>query len=216
MERFRQILRVVRHAPCSCLLVSLWTILCLVAIPHEGQTQSTTAPPSSLPTTPLSPDATTTDPRSSCDLCWKPEPRAGSTVRPHRPHREKGLHPHKKPKGLRRSSSKSFRSMLRRQAPTSLSGVERTVDGRQVHVVDGDTFRYGTERVRLRGIDTPELNEPGGQGARLRLIELLRNGPVRIVPHGRDLYDRLVADVFVNGQNVAETLRVDGFAKPHF
>ncbi|MDP1767777.1 MAG: thermonuclease family protein [Nitrospirota bacterium] len=106
--------------------------------------------------------------------------------------------------------------MLRRQAPTSLSGVERTVDGRQVHVVDGDTFRYGTERVRLRGIDTPELNEPGGQGARLRLIELLRNGPVRIVPHGRDLYDRLVADVFVNGQNVAETLRVDGFAKPHF
>ena len=216
MTRFRHILRVVRPAPCSCLLATLWTILCLFAIPHEGLTQSTTAPPSSLPTAPLSPDATITDPRSSCDLCWKPEPRAGSTVRPHRPHREKGLHPHKKPKGLRRSSSKSFRSMLRRQAPTPLGGIERTVDGRQVHVVDGDTFRYGTERVRLRGIDTPELTEPGGPAARLRLEELVRSGPVRIVPHGRDVYDRVVADVFVDGQNIAEKLQAEGLAKPHF
>lgn len=105
--------------------------------------------------------------------------------------------------------------MLRRQAPAPLGGIERTVDGRQVHVVDGDTFRYGTERVRLRGIDTPELNEPGGQAAKLRLEELLRSGPIRIVPHGRDVYDRTVADVYVDGQDVAERLQIDGFAKPH-
>ena len=105
--------------------------------------------------------------------------------------------------------------MLRRQAPTPLGGIERTVDGRQVHVVDGDTFRYGTERVRLRGIDTPELNEPGGQAAKLRLEELLRSGPVRIVPHGRDVYDHTVADVYIDGRNVAEILQIDGFAKPH-
>ena len=104
--------------------------------------------------------------------------------------------------------------MLRRQAPAPFGGVERTVDSRQVHVVDGDTFRYGTERVRLRGIDTPELNEPDGQAARLRLEELLRSGPVRIVPHGRDVYDRTVADVFVNGQNIAEMLSREGYAKP--
>ena len=104
--------------------------------------------------------------------------------------------------------------MLHRQAPAPLGGIERIVDSRQVHVVDGDTFRYGAERVRLRGIDTPELNEPGGQAARLRLEELLRSGPVRMVPHGRDVYDRLVADVFVDGQNVAEMLRREGYAKP--
>ena len=88
------------------------------------------------------------------------------------------------------------------------------IDGRQVQVLDGDTFRYGTERVRLQGIDTPELNEPGGQAARLRLEELLRSGPLRIVPHGRDVYDRTVADVFVDGQNVAEMLTQEGYAKP--
>jgi endonuclease YncB( thermonuclease family) len=81
-------------------------------------------------------------------------------------------------------------------------------------VVDGDTFRYGTERVRLRGIDTPELNEPGGQEATLRLEELLHSGQVRIVPRGRDVYDRLVADVFVDGRNVAEMLAQEGYAKP--
>jgi len=183
-------------------------------MPHEGLTQSTTAPPSSLPTVPLSPDADIPDSRSSCDLCWKPKPQAGSTLHPHRLHREKGLHPHKKPKGMRRSRSSSFRSLLRRQAPAPLGGIERTVDSRQVQVVDGDTFRYGPERVRLRGIDTPELSEPGGQAARLRLEESLRHGPVHIVPHGRDVYDRVVADVFIDGENVAEMLRREGYAKP--
>ncbi|HEX7765429.1 MAG TPA: thermonuclease family protein [Nitrospira sp.] len=72
----------------------------------------------------------------------------------------------------------------------------------------------GSERIRLRGIDTPELNEPGGQAARQRLEQLLQEGPIRIVPHGQDIYGRTVADVFVNGRNVAETLKVEGFAKP--
>jgi endonuclease YncB( thermonuclease family) len=81
-------------------------------------------------------------------------------------------------------------------------------------VVDGDTFQYGAERVRLRGIDTPELNESGGQAAKLRLAELLRSGSVRIIPRGQDVYDRTVADVFVDGQNVAEMLSKEGYAKP--
>jgi len=42
--------------------------------------------------------------------------------------------------------------------------------------------------------------------AKRGLEELLRHGSIRIVPHGRDIYNRLLADVFVHGQNVAETL----------
>ncbi len=72
----------------------------------------------------------------------------------------------------------------------------------------------GPERIRLLGIDTPELSEPGGQAARQRLEQLLKEGPIRIVPHGQDVYGRTVADVFVNGKNVAEVLRSEGFAKP--
>ena len=72
----------------------------------------------------------------------------------------------------------------------------------------------GPERIRLRGIDTPELSEPGGQAARQRLEQLLQEGPVRIVPHGQDVYGRTVADVFVNGRNVADVMKREGFAKP--
>lgn len=84
----------------------------------------------------------------------------------------------------------------------------------QVRVVDGDTIRRGGERIRLRGIDTPEMSELDGPAAKRRLEELLRNGPIRIVPHGRDVYNRLLADVFVNDRNVAETLVQEGYEKP--
>jgi len=81
-----------------------------------------------------------------------------------------------------------------------------------LHVVaiDGDTIRAGAERIRIRGIDAPELSEPDGLAAKQRLEALLQSGSVRIVPRGRDVYDRLVADVFVNGQNVAEVLAAEG------
>jgi len=83
----------------------------------------------------------------------------------------------------------------------------------QVRAVDGDTLRLGGERIRLRGIDTPELSELEGPAAKRRLEELLRSGSIRIVPRGRDVYDRLVADVFVNEQNVAEMLIQEGHEK---
>jgi len=83
-----------------------------------------------------------------------------------------------------------------------------------IYTIDGDTLRMGQKRIRLRGIDTPELTEPRGQEARQRLEQLLKEGPIRIVPHGQDVYGRTVADVFVNGRNVAETLKAEGFAKP--
>jgi len=83
----------------------------------------------------------------------------------------------------------------------------------QVRAVDGDTIRVGSERIRLRGIDTPEMSELEGPAAKRRLEELLRSGSIRIEPRGRDVYNRLVADVFVNEQNVAEILRSEGFSK---
>jgi micrococcal nuclease len=89
----------------------------------------------------------------------------------------------------------------------------RVLSTLQVRAVDGDTIRVGGERIRLRGIDTPEMSEFEGPAAKRRLEELLRSGSIRIVPRGRDVYHRLIADVFVNEQNVAEILRSEGFSK---
>lgn len=89
----------------------------------------------------------------------------------------------------------------------------RLLSDLQVYAVDGDTIRVGGERIRLRGIDTPEMSELEGPAAKQRLEELLHSGPIHIVPHARDVYDRLVADIFVNGQNVAEMLIAEGYEK---
>lgn len=83
-----------------------------------------------------------------------------------------------------------------------------------IRVWDGDTFYTGGETIRLRGIDTPELGQPRSRQAARRLGELLRAGPVTIVPRAEDVYGRTVAKVYVGGRDVAAVLRREGFAKP--
>ncbi|MBX3303456.1 MAG: thermonuclease family protein [Nitrospira sp.] len=156
--------------------------------------------------------------QQQCDLCWYPLPheRQGSnrlpTYKQPRHKRPPDSRPQRYPKGrykLESTHKQSRLSTLRSKARQEV----RLLSDLQVHAVDGDTIRVGSERIRIRGIDTPELNELKGPVAKQRLEELLRSGPIRIVPHARDVYDRLVADVFVNGQNVAEILRSEGFSK---
>ena len=152
--------------------------------------------------------------QKNCDLCWSPsinESSPPSTLQPHRPHRPSGSRPHRLPKG--RYKIAPYRKQAQSSALSRISG-RRIPTSQPIHTVDGDTLRVGSERIRLRGIDTPELSEPGGQAARQRLEQLLKEGPIRIVPHGQDVYGRTVADVFVNGKNVAEVLTQEGFAKP--
>ena len=152
-----------------------------------------------------------------CDLCWYPTPDVPNsnrlpTYKQQRPRRPPDSRPQRFPKGHYRLGPKQKQSPLS-TLRTQLRRNARLLSTLQMSAIDGDTIRVGQERIRLRGIDTPELSEPDGQAAKERLETLLRSGTVSIVAHGRDVYDRLIADVFVNGQNVAEVLRSEGFAK---
>ena len=60
-------------------------------------------------------------------------------------------------------------------------------------VVDGDTLVVGEERVRLHGIDAPELDQPQGPAARRALIELAAGQPVDCERLDTDRYGRAVA-----------------------
>ena len=101
----------------------------------------------------------------------------------------------------------------RARRPARPLGPPHTVAASTIRVHDGDTFYTGVETIRLRGIDTPELGRPGARAAASRLAELLREGPVTIVPRAEDVYGRTVADVYVAGRNVADVLRREGFGK---
>ena len=88
---------------------------CILVFPYQTPAQQSTAPPSSLSTRPLAHESTESELRPSCDLCRKPDARAGSDIKPLRLHREKGLRPHKSAKGTHRSLDQSLKSTLPRR-----------------------------------------------------------------------------------------------------
>jgi len=155
--------------------------------------------------------------QQQCDFCWYPLPNEERsnrlpTYKQPRHKRPPDSRPQRHPKGrykLGASHKQTRLSTLQARARQEM----RLLSDLQVRAVDGDTIRVGSQRIRLRGIDTPEMSELEGPAAKQRLEQLLRSGSVRIVPRGRDVYNRLVADVFINEQNVAEILRNEGFSK---
>lgn len=95
---------------------------------------------------------------------------------------------------------------------------EATTVATVVAVVDGDTVDVSTptgdERVRLIGIDTPEISRDGGvddcyaQEARTYLDQLVYGRAVELIPDptqaDTDRYGRLLRHVLVDGQSAAQ------------
>lgn len=87
-------------------------------------------------------------------------------------------------------------------------------------ITDGDTIRWGDERMRLCGIDAPEVarfgrpGEPGGEGAtdHLRALTAGRSVQVYATPQGRDRYGRLVVVLGVDGRDLSCTMIAAGHA----
>ena len=78
-------------------------------------------------------------------------------------------------------------------------------------IYDGDTLRVtdGTKETKLRlcGIDAPEIDQPMGVAARdhLRgLVDKSEGGQIIVVPVEKDRYGRTVADLFVELGNDEE------------
>ncbi|HQS69228.1 MAG: nuclease [Novosphingobium sp. 28-62-57] len=105
-------------------------------------------------------------------------------------------------------------------------------------VTDGDSLRLCSgERVRLSGIDAPELrgsarcsaasrqrlknsrnpawcDHAKGERARIALEKFMMRGTVRIERQGLDAYKRTLARVTVNGRDAGEWLISQGLARP--
>lgn len=90
-------------------------------------------------------------------------------------------------------------------------------------VHDGDTFRIGYERVRVIGLDAPEIgnranctNEQNmAEKARARLRVALSSDNVRIARDGHDVYGRTLARIYINGTDIAPVMIAEGLAKPY-
>ena len=86
-----------------------------------------------------------------------------------------------------------------------------TIRGPVTNVVDGDTFdmkvthvgkknieKYNdNERVRIAGVDAPEIDTEEGKKAKKKLKEKISGKEVRCTVQARDTYGRIVADIKV-------------------
>ena len=90
-----------------------------------------------------------------------------------------------------------------------------------VRVIDGDTLTVADEnqnlhRIRIVGMDAPELAQPYGRAAKAALSELVLHKEVHVVPAGVDKYGRELAqlryDTSFGQLDVAETMISNGHA----
>lgn len=90
-------------------------------------------------------------------------------------------------------------------------------------VVDGDTLWIEREKIRVLGIDAPEVGNTAkcqrevaiGREATERFRQLVSTGPIELRRDGTDRYDRTLARVLVSGQDAGAKLIDDGLAVPY-
>lgn len=88
--------------------------------------------------------------------------------------------------------------------------------GKVVGVHDGDTLTLRTAtdtvKVRLAGIDAPELRQDFGTKSKQALSALVFGQIVQIGDGGQDKYGRTIGEVFVAGRRVSVAMVAAGMA----
>lgn len=110
----------------------------------------------------------------------------------------------------------------RLEAPT-FAGLRSVIAEGPVRVIDGDTFIYAGERIRIADIDTPEVHgrcpDETALAARAtrRLRSLLAQGPFELHPlpsgRDRDRYGRQLRIVARDGRSLGDVLVAEGLAR---
>ena len=80
-------------------------------------------------------------------------------------------------------------------------------------VIDGDTIDIGGTRIRLSGIDAPEMDHPYGKTAKWTLVNLCKGQEVRAVFDGDLSHDRTVATCYLpDGRDLSAEMVKAGMA----
>ena len=104
----------------------------------------------------------------------------------------------------------------------TLNADEEIISYTNIVVVDGDTIKFNNKKIRLHGIDTPEIkqickNKKGddfkcGIKVKLILIDLISSNQLKCIIHGNDRYKRLISTCFKKNININKWLVENGWA----
>ena len=85
-------------------------------------------------------------------------------------------------------------------------------------IIDGDTVIIEGESVRLLGVDTDERGYPCYSAAKNRIEELVLDKEVELVADNedKDMYERYLRYIFLDGENINLKLVQEGLAVARF
>ena len=96
------------------------------------------------------------------------------------------------------------------------------ITGPVTKIRDGDTFLVNRQPIRLCGVDAPERKTNAGKKATAFITQAIKGKTVRCIPVGEGTvcdgrsrptnHDRIVAQCFIQGRDIAEILVRSGHA----
>ncbi|EAI8667887.1 thermonuclease [Campylobacter upsaliensis] len=103
--------------------------------------------------------------------------------------------------------------------------LEKELTGKVSRVIDGDTiellaktskenpYNHITKlKIRLYGIDAPELKQAYGKEAKEYLSALVLKQEVSLIIENKDKYERIVGTLFLKGQDINKEMVKNGYA----
>ena len=98
--------------------------------------------------------------------------------------------------------------------PTNI--LAKTLQGKVIHVADGDTITILTPqkkqvKIRLAAIDCPESGQAYGKKAKKFTSSMVYGKHVKVKPITKDRYGRTVAMVLVNSSNLSKQIIANGY-----
>ena len=132
--------------------------------------------------------------------------------------------------GIRRRRRKTFRPDLFRPNPSHISQRAKTAKPKVDHappppippsrtlkgkawVIDGDTIVVSKIKVRLAGIDAPELDQPWGQKSKWEMVRICKGQVITVDLTGETSYDRLVGTCYLpDGRDIGAEIIKAGLA----
>ena len=116
--------------------------------------------------------------------------------------------------------------LVQDSAPARATGAATPFSPREVRVIDGDTFEFRGETVRIADVDTPEKAPRARCESEAALAEAATRSLRAMVSRAstielrvltsrpRDRYGRLLAEVSLDGVDVGDALVAQGVARP--
>lgn len=122
----------------------------------------------------------------------------------------------RKPSGTRRHESYRPATRPSGQFPQPLAlppiPSNLTLTGK-AYVIDGDTIKVRNTKIRLAGIDAPEIDMPWGQKSKWAMVGICKGQTITVKLDGERSHDRLVGTCFLpDGRDIGAEIIKQGLA----